>query len=258
MMPALEAARPVPVRLVVEPRSYARESLLLLHPPRLAMVLALTTIGTFLAPRVDPLRYGAELALLVLGVGLAAYRLDELKDRTTAPGIPSWHHKVLAAVGLAGALALGLWMCWAYSAWLLLPLGGAVVGIVGYNVVDALHRPSVYAFTWGAMPIMASYSLQTLAPPTLAVLGAAAVGGALAVEHVWTWGLRRCGRGAVCQKPQNALRGGHGPCHSPSIGCATRLTMPDEVNAHAKALLRLQYAMVAGFTTWAVMAHVGA
>jgi hypothetical protein len=62
----------------------------------------------------------------------------------------------------------------------------------------------------------------------------------------------------VCQKPQNALRGGtNAPCHSPCVACATRLTMPDEVNAHAKALLRLQYAMVVGLTAWVVLAHAG-
>lgn len=257
--PALEAARPVPARLVVRPRGYLRESLLLLHAPRLAIVLALATIGTFLAPAVDPTRYGAELALLVLGVGLAAYRLDEWKDRTTAPSVPASHHLAAAALGLAGALAIGLWLCAAYSPWLLLPLGGAVLGIVGYNTVDALHRPSVYALTWGALPVWASYSLQALAPPTLPVLLAGVAAGAFALEHLWTWGLRRCGRGPVCAKPQNALRGGtNGACHSPAVRCATRLTMPDEVNAHAKVLLRLQYALVAALTAWVVVSHLGA
>lgn len=254
----LEAAQPVAPRLAVAPRSYARETLLLLHAPRLALVLALCTIGTFLAPVVDPVRYVAEVALLALGVGLADYRLDELKDRTTAPSIPASHHRVIAAVGLAGALAIGAWMAWAYSAWLLLPLGGAVLGIVGYNLIGALHRPSIYALTWGALPIWASYSLQTLAAPSPAVLAAGIAGGAFALEHLWTWGLRRCGRGAVCAKEQNALRGGtNGACHSPGVRCGTRLTMPDEVNAHAKVLLRLQYVLVAALTAWVVMAHFG-
>lgn len=258
MAPQLEAARPVPARLVVQPRSYARETLLLLHAPRLAMVLALVTVGTFLAPRVDLSRYGAELLALVLGVGLGAYRLDELKDRTTAPGIPARHHLAVAVVGIAGCAAIGLWFVATTSAWLALPLGVALLGIVGYNVVGALHRPWIYALTWGAMPVWASYSFQTLEWPSLAVVAAGLLPAALALEHVWTWGLRRCGRGPVCQKPQNALRGGtNAPCHSPCIACATRLTMPDEVNAHAKVLLRLQYAMVAGLAAWVVLAHAG-
>lgn len=256
--PRLEAAQPVPVRLVVAPRGYWRETLLLLHAPRLALVLALTTIGTFLAPVVDPVRFGAELALLTLGVGLAAYRLDELQDRTTAPSVPALHHQAVAAVGLAGALGIGLWLAWAFSPWLLLPLGIAVLGIVGYNTVPALHRPPIYALTWGAMPVWASYSLQTLALPPPMVLLAGVAAGAFALEHLWTWGLRRCGRASVCAKPQNALRGGtNAACHSPAVRCATRLTMPDEVNAHAKVLLRLQYALVLAATAAVVMGHLG-
>jgi hypothetical protein len=256
MMAPLEPARPVPARLVVRPRGYARESLLLLHAPRLGIVLALATIGTFLAPQVDVVRLGAELLLLGLGVGMGAYRLDEWKDRTTAPSIPARHHLALAGAGIAGALAIGAWMAWAYSPWLLLPLGGAMVGIVGYNAVGKLHTPLVYALTWGALPVWASFGLQALAWPTLPVLAAGVMAGAFALEHLRTWGLRRCGRGPVCAKPQNALRGANGPCHSLTIRCATRLTMPDELNEHAKSLLRMQYAMVAAMTAWVVLAHV--
>jgi hypothetical protein len=253
--PALAAARPVPARLVVQPRGYARETLLLLHAPRLAIVLALATVGTFLAPAVDMVRFGAEIALLALGVGLGAYRLDEWKDRTTAPSIPPAHHLAIAGAGVAGALGVGAWLAAHYSAWLLVPLGIAMLGIVGYNVLPRLHTPGVYALTWGAMPVGASYSLQTLALPSPAVLAASLLAGCFALLHVWTWGLRRCGRAAVCAKPQNALRGTDGPCHSPVVRCATRLTMPDEINEHAKVLLRLQYGMVAAWTAWVVLAH---
>lgn len=257
-MQPLDMAQPVPVRLVVRPRSYLHETLLLLHLPRLAIVLALATVGTFLAPAVALERYAALLGFLALGVGLGAYRLDELHDRTTAPGIPARHHRAIGALGLAAALAIALGTVAQTSGWLLLPLGLAMVGIVGYNAVPALHRPWIYATTWGALPVAGGYALQTLAVPPLHVFALAGLAGALALEHLCTWGLRRCGRGPVCCKPQNALKGGsNAPCHSPTIRCATRLTMPDELNAHAKVQLRMQYAMVAGLTAWAVLAHVG-
>jgi len=252
------AARPVHARLVVPARSYAHESLLLLHAPRLAMVLGFATMGTFLAPVVDPLRWLALLAALAFGVGLGAYRLDEMADHSTALAIPRRHHAVVAALGLAVAGAIGLWMGATYSWWLTLPAALAWLGVLGYNLVPRLHHPFVFALTWGALPVWGAYALQTLAMPPPHVFAAGALTGALGLAHLWTWGLRRCGRGPACGKVQNAMRGGtNGPCHSLSVRCATRLTMPDELNAHAKASLRLQYAMVAGLVAWVVMAHAG-
>src|SRR5581483_266970 len=103
---------------------------------------------------------GIALAAFFLGLGLAAHALDELSGRPLQTAIPSRVLLVLAVASLAGAVALGIYACVAYTAWLapLVALGGLVVP--AYNLEwlgGRLHTDLVFAVAWGALPVLAGY-----------------------------------------------------------------------------------------------------
>ena len=80
----------------------------LLHPPYTAWHLAYVVIGACLAPVINTTRLIATLLAFFFAVGLAAHALDELHGRPLRTRIPSIALVVVAGVGLAGSIALGV------------------------------------------------------------------------------------------------------------------------------------------------------
>src|SRR4030081_1265822 len=79
-----------------------------LHPPYTAWHLSYVLIGASLAPKVSVFRLVATLVAFFLAVGIAAHSLDELRGRPLRTALPSAVLWSAAAVGLAGAVALGV------------------------------------------------------------------------------------------------------------------------------------------------------
>jgi hypothetical protein len=150
----------------------------LLHPPYTAWHLSYAVIGAALAPHVQISRLVATVLAFFLAVGLAAHALDELSGRPLRTRIPSAALVAVTAVGLAGALALGVFGV-ARAGWPLIPfmVAGPVL-VIGYNAElfgGALHTDAGFAVAWGAFPVLTGYVAQagTLAAgPVLAAAGA--------------------------------------------------------------------------------------
>src|SRR5436853_2003151 len=85
-----------------------RDYVTLVHPPYTLWNLSYVTIGAALAPEWRPLRLGAGLAAFFLGLGVGAHALDELRDRPLGTRISDRVLWALAAVSLAGAVAIGV------------------------------------------------------------------------------------------------------------------------------------------------------
>jgi len=156
----------------------------LLHPPYTAWHLAYVVIGACLAPVINATRLIATLLAFFFAVGLAAHALDELHGRPLRTRIPSVALVVVAGVGLAGSIALGVEGI-AQVGWALVPF--LVVGpvlVVAYNFEmfgGVIHNDLGFAASWGAFPVLTAYVAQTgrlAVAPLIAAVGAAALSAA--------------------------------------------------------------------------------
>ena len=156
----------------------------LLHPPYTAWHLAYVVIGACLAPVVNATRLIGTLLAFFFAVGLAAHALDELHGRPLRTRIPSNALVVVAGVGLAGSIALGV-VGIAQVGWTLVPF--LVVGpilVVAYNFEmfgGVIHNDLGFAASWGAFPVLTAYVAQTgrlALAPLIAAIGAAALSAA--------------------------------------------------------------------------------
>jgi hypothetical protein len=154
----------------------------LLHPPYTAWHLSYAVIGAALAPQVQASYLIATVLAFFLAVGLAAHALDEMRGRPLRTAIPSAALIAVAAVGLLGALALGVFGVIRVG-WTLIPymVAGPVL-VIAYNAElfgGLMHTDFGFAAAWGAFPVLTAYTAQT---GTLAVAPVLAAGGAFALS----------------------------------------------------------------------------
>src|SRR5438093_11782475 len=85
-----------------------RDLITLLHPPYTAWHLSYVALGAAAAPVVHGDRVAAALVAFFLGVGVCAHALDELNGRPLGTALSDRTLVALAAVGLAGAIGIGV------------------------------------------------------------------------------------------------------------------------------------------------------
>jgi hypothetical protein len=149
----------------------------LLHPPYTAWHLSYFAIGAALAPHlyVDRLLWG--LAAFGLAVGVAAHALDELHGRPLATGLSDRTLIALAAVGLAGALAIGIAGTVTVTAWLAPLVVAGALFLPAYNLEllgGRLHTDLWFALGWGAFPAFVGYFVDAEKVALPGLLGAGA------------------------------------------------------------------------------------
>ena len=149
----------------------------LLHPPYTAWHLSYVAIGAAAASNFDGGRLGATALAFFLGVGITAHALDELQGRPLRTRIPSRVLQVLAAVSLAGAIAIGVIGAVEVSWWLLAFVGFGAFIVVAYNselLGGRFHSDAWFALAWGAFPALTASYAQAEEIGVPAVLAAAA------------------------------------------------------------------------------------
>jgi hypothetical protein len=155
----------------------------LLFLPYTGMVLAYTVLGAMLAPRILWDRVAALLVIYLLALGIGAHALDALGSRSSKPWGNVFSRRqlaVLAVVSVALAYALGAWYMIRFTPWLW-PLALAEgFFLLAYNLEwfdGRFHTDAWFAVSWGALPVLAGYVLQTnaLAVPAILLGGAAAL-----------------------------------------------------------------------------------
>lgn len=154
----------------------------LLFLPYTAMVLAFAAIGSTLADPVDWHRVGAIVAIYFLALGIGAHALDALGSKAVKP----WG-TVFSPAQLWSAATLSLTLAYAIGIYYMLrdtPLLWAIAlpegfFVFAYNLEwfgGRFHTDGWFALSWGALPVLAGYVLQTNRIGPGALLVAAAMG----------------------------------------------------------------------------------
>jgi hypothetical protein len=154
----------------------------LLFLPYTGMVLSFTVIGSMLAPRIYWDRVGAIVLIYFLALGIGAHAFDAVGSRGEKPWGQAFTRGqlwALAIVSMVAAYAIGIWYMVRYTPllWLIaIPEG---FFLLAYNLEwfgGRFHRDSWFALSWGALPVLAGYVLQTNAISVSALLVALAMG----------------------------------------------------------------------------------
>jgi hypothetical protein len=142
-----------------------RDLVTLLHPPYTAWHLGYVAIGAAAAPQVHGGRLAAALGAFFLAVGVCAHALDELNGRPLRTGLSDRLLAALAAMGLAGAVAIGIVGVATVSLGLApFVVAGAFI-VAAYNLElfgGRFHTDFWFAAAWGAFPALTGYWINAL------------------------------------------------------------------------------------------------
>jgi hypothetical protein len=140
-----------------------RELATLLHLPYTAWNLSYVALGAAVAPQLHVARLLWGVAAFALAVGVAAHALDELHDRPLGTSIGDGTLIGLGAVGLLGAIAIGVAGVVTVTVWLapLVAAGGLL--LLAYNLELAhgrFHSDLWFALGWGVFPAFTGYFVE--------------------------------------------------------------------------------------------------
>jgi len=142
-----------------------RDVVTLLHPPYTAWHLSYVAIGAAVAPTLHLDRLAAALAAFLLAVGISAHALDELHGRPLGTRLTDRTLVVLAALSLAGAVAIGVAGAVTVSATVVPLVAAGAFLVVAYNLElfgRRFHSDLWFAAAWGAFPALTGYWICAL------------------------------------------------------------------------------------------------
>jgi hypothetical protein len=152
-------AAPRPAFYALRPGGW-RDLVTILHPPYTLWHLSYVALGAAASPQPHGDRVVAALAAFFLAVGVSAHALDELQGRPLNTTLSDRTLVALAAVGLLGALAIGVAGCVVVSATLIpFVLAGGFL-VLAYNLElfeGRFHTDLWFAAAWGAFPALTGW-----------------------------------------------------------------------------------------------------
>lgn len=154
----------------------------LLFLPYTGMVLSFTVIGAMLAEVILWDRIAAVLVIYFLGLGVAAHALDALGSKNIKPwGEHFSRPQLWAMAGLSLVIAYGIAIYYMVHyvplLWVFAILEGFFV--FAYNLEwfeGKFHTDRWFAFSWGVLPVMVGYVMQTNQLSAAAVIVSLAAG----------------------------------------------------------------------------------
>lgn len=159
----------------------------LLFLPYTGMVLAFTVIGAMMAPDVSWERVAAIVVIYFLALGIGAHALDAIGSQTKPWGSVFSRRALwaLAICSVSLAYAIGAYYILVHTPWL-----GVIAVLEGFFLLaynlewfsGRFHTDGWFAFSWGALPVLAGYVMQTNAWSLPILLVAAAMAALSLVE----------------------------------------------------------------------------
>ncbi len=154
----------------------------MLFLPYTGMVLSFTVIGAMMAERVWWDRVGAIGAIYFLALGIGAHALDAVGSKGRKPWGPVLAPPVLwliALTSVAAAYVIAAYYVVQAAPWLSLIALTEGFFLFAYNLEwfdGRFHTDAWFAVSWGALPVLAGYVIQTNAVSLSAIVMAAAMG----------------------------------------------------------------------------------
>ncbi len=139
----------------------------LLFLPYTGMVLSFSVIGSMLAPSLYWDRVLAIVGIYFLGLGIAAHALDALGSRDLKPWGTIFSRGqlwLMAILSLTLAYLLAIYYMVRYVPWLWVLALSEGFFVVAYNLEwfkARFHTDHWFAFSWGFLPVLAGYIMQT-------------------------------------------------------------------------------------------------
>ncbi len=139
----------------------------ILFLPYTGMVLSYTVIGSMLPEKIYWDRVGAILAIYFLALGIGAHALDAIGSKNVKPWGTVFSPKEvrwLALVSIIIAYAIGIYYMVFYTPllWIIAILEGFF--LLAYNLElfgGRFHTDEWFVFSWGFLPVLAGYIIQT-------------------------------------------------------------------------------------------------
>ena len=160
----------------------------LLFLPYTGMVLSFTVIGSMLAETIHWDRVAAIVVIYFLALGIGAHALDALGSSGVKPWGAAFSTRqlwLLAAGSVGLAYAIGTYYIVRHA-----PLLGVIAILEGFFLLaynlewfrGRFHTDGWFAFSWGFLPVLAGFVLQTNSVVPAVVIMAAAMAALSLVE----------------------------------------------------------------------------
>jgi len=157
-----------------------RDLVTLLHPPYTLWHVSYVAIGAAAAAQVHGTRLAAAIAAFLLAVGIGAHSIDELHGRPLGTRLSRGALLALSALGLGGAVAIGIVGVLTVSVTLapLVVAGAFLVPAYNLELFDGrFHTDFWFAAAWGVFPALTGWWSNALgvSSPREAIAAAAAM-----------------------------------------------------------------------------------
>ena len=154
----------------------------LLFLPYTGMVLAYTLIGSMMAEQIYWDRVGAVVLIYFLALGIGAHALDAVGSKGLKPWGAVFSPRRLVTVAIAAliaAYAIGVYYIVQHAPLLSLIAVPEGFFLLAYNLEwfeGRFHTDGWFAVSWGALPVLAGYIIQTNHISLAVVIVATAMG----------------------------------------------------------------------------------